>query len=126
MDDVIFRVSEGTSSESEESPLVLDVYERLLADINPTRDGDSSVLLIKVKNAYREVQQVRNYPEDASSEFIASDMWKFWNVIYNLAMYDFNIRGAEWQSTINENGEYRTFVDRWKVLSDVTPFAEVV
>lgn len=97
-----------------------------MADINPVREGEASVLLVKTKNAYREVKSVRNYPSDADDDYIAEDMANFWTVIYNLAMYDFNIRGAEWQTVINENGEYRSFVDRGKILAEVTPFAYIV
>lgn len=105
--------------------LIQAIYEQLMVDINPTRDGDAAVLLIKVKNAYREVKEVRNYPSDATETFIDSDMAHFFSTIYNVAMYDFNIRGAEWQTTINENGEYRSFVDRSKLFAEVTPFAEI-
>lgn len=105
--------------------LIQEVYEQLMLDINPTRDGDAAILLVKVKNAYREVKEVRNYPSDATETFINSDMDHFFSTIFNLAMYDFNIRGAEWQTTINENGEYRSFVDRGKLLAEVTPFAEI-
>lgn len=105
--------------------LIQEVYEQLMSDINPVREGDASILLIKVKNAVREVKEVRNYPDDATDTFIVSDLNRFWPTIYNLAMYDFNIRGAEWESTINENGEYRSFVDRGKILAEVTPFAYI-
>lgn len=105
--------------------LIQSIYEQLMVDINPTREGEAAILLIKVKNAYREVKAVRNYPSDATDTFITTDMAHFYSVIYNVAMYDFNIRGAEWQSTINENGEYRSFVDRSKLFSEVTPFAEI-
>ena len=103
--------------------LIQEVYEQLMSDINPTRQGDSSILFVKVKQACREVKEVRNYPDDATEEFIVSDMNHFFPVIYNLAMYDFNIRGAEWQQVVNENGEYRSFIDRHKILGEVTPFA---
>lgn len=103
--------------------LVNDIYEQLMLDIAPTRDGDSSFLLTKVKSAYHEVMQTRNYPDDATEEYIASDMARFRSAIYNLALFDFNLRGAEFQSTINENGEYRIFVDRRRILAAVTPLA---
>lgn len=106
--------------------LVNEIYEQLMADIAPTRDGDSSFLLMKVKSAYREVKQTRHYPEDAPQEVIDADMERYSSAIYNLALYDFNIRGAEFESTINENGEYRIFVDRRNILAAVTPMAIVV
>lgn len=105
---------------------IQSIYERLMADIAPTREGEQSILQVKVKNAYSEVKECRNYPDDTPQTFIDNDMKKFFTTIYNLAMYDFNIRGAEWQTTINENGEYRSFVDRAKVLAEVTPFAMIV
>lgn len=105
---------------------IQSIYERLKADIAPTREGDASILQIKVKNAYLEVMDCRNYPDDTPESFIETDMKRFFTTIYNLAMYDFNIRGAEWQTTINENGEYRSFVDREKILATVTPFAVIV
>lgn len=106
--------------------LIQEIYEQIVTDINPSRQGDKSILLIKVKNAYREVEETRNYPDDAEDTYIQSDMARFWSTIYNLAMYDFNIRGAEFESTINENGEYRSFTDRNKILAAVTPFAYIV
>ena len=105
--------------------LIQAIYEQLMVDINPIREGEAAVLLIKTKNAYREVKEVRNYPADATDAFVNADMAHFYSTIYNVAMYDFNIRGAEWQTTINENGEYRSFVDRSKLFADVTPFCEI-
>lgn len=106
--------------------MIQSIYEELMADIHPTREGEESVLLLKTKNAYREVQEARNYPDDATDEYIEADMKRFRQVVYNLAMYDFNIRGAEWQTTINENGEYRSFYERSKLMAEITPFAIVV
>ena len=106
--------------------LINQIYEQLMLDIAPKREGDSSFLLAKVKNAYREVQMARRYPEAASETYIASDMARFCSAIYNLALYDFNIRGAEFESTINENGEYRIFTDRGKILAEVIPIAQIV
>lgn len=105
--------------------LIQEIYEQLMSDVNPVRDGDASILLLKVKNAYREIKSVRNYQDNATDAFIDSDMAQFWQQIYNLALYDFNIRGAEFESTINENGEYRSFIDRSKLLQEVTPFAYI-
>ena len=100
------------------------VYNNLITDIG-VPSADQPVLLIKVQNAIREVTRARQYPSDWESTDIESDLWRFYTNIYDLAMYDYNIRGAEGQSTINENGEYRTFVDRRKLLNGVTPFAVI-
>lgn len=105
--------------------LIQTIYEQLMVDIAPTRQGDAAILLIKVKNAYREIKQYRNYPKDYTEEQIDADMADHYTEIYNLALYDYNIRGAEFQTTINENGEYRSFEHRSTILAEVIPFASI-
>lgn len=100
------------------------VYNNLITDIN-VASADQPVLLLKVQNAIREVTRARQYPSDMDSAAVETDLWKFYTNVYDLAMYDFNIRGAEGQSTINENGEYRSFVDRRRLLNGVTPIAVI-
>ena len=101
--------------------LVLNVYDQLMIDIAPTRDGEADILLIKTNNAYKEIQRSRRYPSDYTDEMISADMERYFTEIYNLAMYDYNMRGAEGQSIINENGEYRSFVKRVELLKGVLP-----
>lgn len=103
--------------------LVQSVYDQLLIDIAPTRTGEDAILLIKTNNAYREIVRARRYPSTYSDAMIASDMQRYFTEIYNLAMYDFNMRGAEGQTIITENGEYRSFVKRVDLLKGVVPIA---
>ena len=102
--------------------LVQSVYDELVIDIAPKEAG-LDALLIKTNNAYREVKHTRNYPAAAEDTFVETDMGQFFKVIYDLAMYDYNMRGAEGQSRISENGEERTFVKRETLLKPVLPFA---
>ena len=102
--------------------LVQSVYNELLIDVAP-KDALKPVLLTKTNNAYREVLQKRHYPADVDNSFVSSDMQRFFSNIYNIAMYDFNMRGAEGQSRIAENGEERTFVKRESLFLGVIPFA---
>jgi len=102
--------------------LVQSVYNELLIDVAP-KDALKPVLLTKTNNAYREVYQKRHYPHDVDSSFVATDMQRFFSNIYNIALYDFNMRGAEGQSRIAENGEERTFVKRETLFLGVVPFA---
>ena len=101
--------------------LVQNVYDQLMIDIAPTREGEEDILLIKTNNAYREVCNARRYPSSYDDETILTDMEHYFTDIYNLAMFDFNMRGAEGQSIINENGEYRSFVKRVELLKAIVP-----
>lgn len=107
------------------SEICATVYENLLIDIEP-KERDYAALAIKVSNAEREIRRVRRYPSSYTEEDITEDMWNYYTNLYDLAMYDFNMRGAEGQSSINENGEYRIFVDRKKLLNGVHPIAKLV
>ena len=100
------------------------VFNNLITDIGVS-SADQPVLLIKVQNAIREVKRARQYPSDMESADVEDDLWKFYTNVYDLSMYDYNIRGAEGQSTINENGEQRSFVDRRRLLNGVTPIAVI-
>ena len=102
--------------------LCQSVYNELLIDVAP-KESDEPILLNKVNQAYREVYQKRHYPHNVDGAFATVDMERFFSNIYNLALYDYNMRGAEGQSRIAENGEERTFIKRESLLIGVIPFA---
>ena len=108
-----------------QSDLAKSVYDNLMIDIGIT-DGSEVKLAVKVANAEKEVKRLRRYPSGADEEYVDSDMEQFWTVVYNLALYDYNQRGAEGEESINENGEYRVFIDRNKILSGVNPIVRLV
>ena len=107
------------------SDLAKAVYENIVIDIEPKRESDYAALAIKVSNAEREIKRVRQYPSSWTEDMIAEDMYNFYTNLYDLAMYDFNIRGAEGQIQVNENGESRTWVNRKTLLNGVTPIAVI-
>lgn len=106
--------------------LIQAVYDQLMLDINPTREGESDALLIKVENAAKAIRNLRRYPSTMDETAIAADMAHYFAQIYDLAMYDFNQRGAEGQSVVQENGEYRSFHHRLDMIKGVYPFAVLV
>ncbi len=108
------------------SDLAAAVYENLVIDIDPKRESDYAALAVKVSNAEKEIRRVRRYPSTYTEEMILEDMENYYVNLYDLAMYDFNQRGAEGQSTVNENGEYRSWVDRKKLLNGVHSIAKSV
>lgn len=106
--------------------LIDEIYMALDKDICPKTDEDSAALLAKVESAYREVELKRDYPEDFADEKIEKDLRRYYSTIYQVALFDFNQRGAEGHSVLQENGEYRSWIDRDKLFRGVVPFARVV
>lgn len=44
----------------------------------------------------------------------------------NLALYDYNQDGGEFQVSSSENGTSRSWIDRDKILGKVTPFVQIL
>lgn len=88
----------------------------------PTFSGD--LLAIKVDNAVREVMRARRYPSYYSEAMKENDLVGFYSNIKNIALYDFNQIGVEFQSSSTENGENRAYTDRNKLFYGVVPFAK--
>lgn len=103
------------------------LQEELIADLTielskePT--FDSSVLTQKVINAIREVKKARKYPSYYTDEQISKDLYEYYSNIRNIALYDFNKIGAEFEESHNENSISRSWVERNKLFNGVLPLA---
>lgn len=102
--------------------LINEILEDLKTELGLQDTSDIAILSSKVKNAYREVKRTRNYQTNHSQAFIDADMGNFYSNIRDLALYDFNQVGAEFQSNHSENGYNRSWVDRKECLSGVVAF----
>jgi hypothetical protein len=87
---------------------------------------NAKLLLLKVRNAIREVKRVRNYPSSYTDEMIDNDMYGFYSNIRNIALYDYNMIEIEWQTASTENGTSRTYVERDKLFGGITPLMKIV
>lgn len=76
--------------------------------------------------AEQDVRLYRNYPDNYTEEMIEKDMKKFDSIIVNLALYDLNQEGGEFQISSSENGTSRSWIDRDKILGKVTPFVQIL
>lgn len=76
--------------------------------------------------AEQDVRLYRNYPDNYTEEMIEKDMKKFDSIIVNLALYDYNQEGGEFQISSSENGTSRSWIDRDKILGKVSPFVNVL
>lgn len=79
-----------------------------------------------ISQAEQDVRLYRNYPDNYTEEMIEKDMKKFDSIIVNLALYDYNQDGGEFQVSSSENGTSRSWIDRDKILGKVTPFVNVL
>lgn len=82
-----------------------------------------SILMNKVKGAYREIRCARRYPASYDEEKIARDLMNFYSNIENLARYDYNKIGAEGLSSYRGDGVSMSYVDRNKFFYGVYPIS---
>lgn len=99
--------------------IVNEVFEELYNDLVIDNADDEKKLLVKVKNAVREVKNRRSYPSHFTDEDIQKDLEKLQSNIYSLALYDYNQIGVEGQVSHSENGESRTWKDREECLRGI-------
>lgn len=104
--------------------LKIEIILDLTTELSSEPTFDSSVLLVKVENAIKEVKKARKYPSYYTSEQIDADLQDYYTNIRNLALYDYNTIGSEGQATHSENGISRSFVDRSTLFNGVLPLTK--
>lgn len=100
-----------------------EVYNDLASELNLTKEKDKAAMLVKVKNAVREVKSRRSYPSHFTEEDIQKDLDMLYSNIRGLALYDYNQIGAEGQNAHSSNGTSRTWKDREDCLKGVFAWA---
>jgi hypothetical protein len=99
------------------------IVESLTVELAKDAGFNSSILEEKVDAALQEVIEVRRYPANYTDDMKEKDLSKYYSKIRKIVLYDYNIMGAEFQQTHNENGINRTFVNREKLFSGILPIA---
>lgn len=105
-----------------EMEIVADLTEEL------SEDGafNENILKKKVKNAVREVMMKRNYAITTFSEDeIVADLCNYYSTIRNLALYDYNQVGVEFQTQSTENYT-RTYMNRDDIFKGVHAFVGMI
>lgn len=104
------------------------LQDELIADLTlelgdePTFNAD--ILKQKVIGAIRETKRARKYPSYYADEQIQTDLYEYYSNIRNIALYDYNQIGIEFQSSSTENGVSRTYTDRNKLFAGIIPFSK--
>ncbi len=106
--------------------LVNEIYDELATELGVSEGADLSMLLVKVKNAYREIKKIRNYPDDYTDGMIDKDIEKYFSNIRNLAMYDYNQIGAEGELSHSDNTGSRSWANRNTCLEGVVAICALI
>lgn len=103
--------------------LQADLETELASELHD--EADKGILSSKINGAYRAVKRKRNYQRHHTQDFIDTDMADMYDIIKDLAMYDWNHIGAEGETSHSENGTSRTWTSRKDILTEVIPFVTV-
>lgn len=110
--------------------------EEIMTDLAAQLSGEvgysESVARSKLNVAFKEVMQARTvkfggkYPSSMTEEEIVEDFSQFYSHIFNLALFDYNTIGIEFQTSSTENSTTRTFRDRDRLFNGIVPLARMV
>ena len=113
-----------------------DLKEQILSDlITQLHDEvgyNEDVVMSKLNIAFREVVQARTqkfggkYPSSMTDEQAADDLSQFYSHIFNLALFDYNTIGIEFQTSSTENSTTRTYRDRDRLFNGIVPLSRLV
>lgn len=112
-----------------DSGMSVGLQEELLADLTlELEDSDNfnpKALLQKVVGAIREVKTARNYPIQYTFPQIEKDLYKYYSNIRNLALYDYNQIGAEFEESHSENSTNRKWTERKNMFNGILPLSRI-
>lgn len=77
----------------------------------------------KIKNAIREVRRARNYPKHYTESAIVEDLENYYSNIRNIALFDYNMIGGEFQESNSEPGSSRSYVKRDSLFAGIIPLS---
>lgn len=101
-----------------------DLLEDLTAELSETDPNFRQSLIIpKIKEAIREVRRARNYPKYYSESAIVEDLEDYYSNIRNIALFDYNKIGGEFEESHSENSVSRSWEDRNKLFAGIIPLS---
>ena len=110
--------------------MTVGIEQEIIAELSMELQSDPAfnleVLSIKVRNAMREVIRARNYPGHFSDMQIEKDIRDYYSNIRNIALYDYNQIGSEFESSHSENSVSRSWIERERLFDGVYAFIKVV
>lgn len=99
-----------------------EILESLKKTLDVTEDSDITILTEILNDAISEIKGARHYPSDMRPSDILDDMQKYISNVKKLAKYDYNQVGVEYQTSHNENGISRSYMDRRRCFDGIVPY----
>lgn len=101
-----------------------EIVEELKIELQNEPTFNESILAIKVKDAYRKVRARKAYNHTSfTEEQIEKHLYEnHYQDIKNVALYNFNMIGGEFQKSHNENSVSRTFLTEDEVMGNIHAF----
>lgn len=107
--------------------ILQEVVEELAVELEDDPDFNANILTIKVKNAIRKVKSRRNYQVTSmTDEQIDADLKNYYTNIKDIALRDYNLRGAEGEKSHSEEKISRTYLSDDELLQGVHAFVKVL
>ena len=103
--------------------LAVEICEDLITEFNLDGTLERPILGRKVKKAIEDVIRARKYPVYYSDEQKMNDLQSYYSNIQDIAIYDYNHIGAEFQTSHSENSITRNWQEREKLFSGIVPIA---
>lgn len=104
-----------------------EIIAELTIELQEQPTFSAEVLAIKVRNAIREVKLRRNYTVTSYTDLdIEKDLYNYYSVIREVAMYDYAHIGANGEISHSENSVGRSWHDRDDLFRTVHPFVKVL
>ena len=113
-----------------------DLKEEILTELITQLEDEvgfkEEIVQSKLNIAFREVLQARTmkfggrYPSSMSEEEQYNDLSQFTSHIFNLALFDYNTIGIEFQASSTENSTTRTYRDRDRLFNGIVPLSRLV
>lgn len=109
-----------------------EILMELIVQLEDEVGFKEEVVQSKLNIAFREVLQARTmkfggrYPSSMSEEEQYNDLSQFTSHIFNLALFDYNTIGIEFQTSSTENSTTRTYRDRDRLFNGIVPLSRLV
>ncbi len=104
--------------------LEYELLEDLAEELSATdRKFKPELIKPKIKNAIREVRRARNYPKHYTESAIVEDLENYYSNIRNIALFDYNQIGGEFQESNSEPGSSRSYVKRDSLFAGIIPLS---
>ena len=121
-----YTIMEQIRIQLDEYEVTIDVETNQTQVVFPSKPKLEVELQNLIDKAKSEVINYRRYPSDWSDEQIEADINdNYSHSVVDLVLYDYYTKGADYETSHNENGVSRSFINRDKILGKIIPFCNI-